>query len=93
MEGQNRWGPVLRLAGLRARGRLGRQRAFQGVFGRLQELVWRFQGALGRLQEVLEGFWDERIDFSMIFQRFGGWPLGGEGHAAGLEPPNSLPLL
>ena len=47
---------------------LGRHKAFQGVFGRLQELVWRFQGALGRLQEVLEGFWSENIDSSLVFK-------------------------
>ena len=54
----NRWGPILRPAGLRARG--------QGTpqsFGRLQEALWRFQGAMGKLHVVLEGFWAEKIDF------------------------------
>ena len=66
----------------------GRRRVLQGPFGRLQEALWRFQRALGRLQEVLEGFWAENIDFSMVFEGFGGeGRLGGRGHAAGLGPP------
>ena len=49
----------------------GRWRVLQGPFGRLQEALWRFQRALGRLQEVLEGFWAENIDFSLVFEGFG----------------------
>ena len=49
----------------------GRRRVLQGPFGRLQEALWRFQRALGRLQVVLEGFWAENIDFSLVFEGFG----------------------
>ena len=49
----------------------GRRRVLQGAFGRLQEAVWRFQRALGWLQKVLEGFWSENIDFSLMFNGFG----------------------
>ena len=31
-----------------------------------------FQRALGRMQEVLEGFWAENVDFSFVFNVFGG---------------------
>ena len=47
-----------------------------------------FQRALGRLQKVLEGFWSENIDFSLVFHGFGGeGRLDGRGGAAGLGPP------
>ena len=48
-----------------------RWRVLQEALGRLQEALWRFQSALGRLQEVLEGFWAENIDFSLIINGFG----------------------
>ena len=49
-----------------------------------------FQGALGRLQEVLERFWAENIDFSLVFEGFG-WQqrMDGLGPAAGLGPPKT----
>ena len=50
----------------------GRRRVLQRPFGRLQEALWLFQTALGRLQEVLERFWAENIDFSLVFEGFGG---------------------
>ena len=49
----NRRGPVLRPAGLRARGRLGPLEESPDSSGRLQEVLWRFKEALGRLQEIL----------------------------------------
>ena len=49
----NRQGPVLRPAGLRARGRLGPLERSPDSSRRLQEVLWRFKEALGRLQEVL----------------------------------------
>ena len=48
----------------------GRRRVLQGAFERLQEALWRFQRALGRLQVVLEGFWAENIDVSLVFEGF-----------------------
>ena len=47
-----------------------------------------FQRALGRLQEVLEGFWAENIDFSLVFQGFGGeGRMGAVGWGSGLGAP------
>ena len=56
----------------------GRRRVLQEEFGRLQEALWRFQGVLGRLQEVLEEFWAENIDFSLIFNGFGLPEIAGD---------------
>ena len=43
-----------------------------------------FQRALGRLQEVLEGFWAENNDFSLVFEGF-----GGEGRLGGVRRRSS----
>ena len=42
-----------------------------------------FQRALGRLQEVLDGFWAENIDFSLVFEGFRGGERVGAGRPRG----------
>ena len=70
---------------------LGRRRFLQRAFERLQKALWRFQGALGRLQKVLEGFWAENIDFSLVFEGFGGVSGWARLEDAGnLGPPKTL---
>ena len=54
-----------------------------------------FQRLLGRLQEVLEGFWAENIDFSLVFEGHGQKilifsgprvPAGGRSYFRGFQP-------
>ena len=55
-----------------------RWRVLQRAFGRLREALWRFQRVLGRLQELMEGFWAENIDFSMLINGFGLPEIAGD---------------
>ena len=53
------------------------------AFGRLQEALGRFPRALGKLQELLEEFWVDNIDFSLIIDGFGDG--GGQTRCGGSE--------